>query len=237
MSTKLKGHTSKVKTSDGKEESKVPAVITPDPISFAVGSVMNTAKLVVTEEGDQRRLFDPSVIASMRGMLGSKTYDFQISRTSTIVSGTGTCTIATSLDLTQFSEGSALIALFDECKLVRGRLDLSLCSIGGGTNNFAWICGIFPSITSALASASAVARLDYCMLTSTAANTVPQSVLKYKFPNRVWGYTVDEGVSSPRIISGCNHTLVGYVAGGTPSNTTTYFAYLIKEHIRLRSRT
>jgi hypothetical protein len=183
-------------------------------------------------------VFDPSVIAAFRMSMGTNQYTFALSRASTLVSGTGTLTINTSFNLTAFAEGAALIALFDECKVVSGHMLFSTGTLGG-LNSFSEYACMYPSEDSNTPTISMITRVPNSILFGTGA---PCQVgydqrLKWHFPGRMWGYTLDEAVSAPRIISGFNATLKAIVAVGTPSNSTSYFSYLAKVVGRFRMRT
>lgn len=220
--------------------------LTSCPVAFAIQALMNNAVLpegkVSISVGDStvqpQPKFDVSVVGAMRGMLGSKVYRFRCSRASTLTSGTGVLNIATSTDLTQYAEGAALIALFDECRMDYGKMVVQTATVGGANVHFAWIVGFYPSVIAFGSSTpSTVARLDYHLLIPTTLNASPPQPLKWRTPGRSWGFTTDEGVASPRIVSGFNGTWLGTVAGGTPSNSNTYFAYVADVVGSFRSRT
>ncbi len=182
--------------------------------------------------------FDTTVLSALRGMMGPSHYTFRVTRTSTLTSGTGTLTINTSTNLTQFNEGSALIALFDECKMLKGNMVLQQGTTGG-LNGFSEIIGFYPSEDSNTPTLSMVGRLDHVTTTGT-GNYVTwgfDNRLRWRTIGRNWGFTVDEGVSSPRIVSGFNGTWKMIVLAGTPSNSSMYFGYYARVIGQFRCRT
>jgi len=211
-------------------------------VSFAVDALRNTMLTCVSETGTVSK-FDTSVVTAMRSMLGSKVYKFRVSRVSTLTSGTGTLAISTSTNLTQYSEGTALAALFDECRMDHGELTLQPATIGGGNANFAWVIGFLPSeLGGSTVASTDIGRLDYIYFTATNhyPYTSPSSTggaLRWKCPGRNWGFTGDEGVSNPRIISGFNGTWLGNVVAGTPSNSVMYFGYIARVIGSFRNKT
>ncbi len=238
---------------DGKELKTIPKGPHLDPLASAVQALYNTGKkLVYSSEPSELEFklgydrpkeeaswsFDSTVVAAMRGLLKNKTYKFMLSRASTFTSGTGTMTINTSTNLTQYNEGAALIALFDECAMISGRMEITPGTTGG-TNSFSEFVCFYPSEDSSTPTVSSVTRVDECRLIPTGfgGSCRINNHLTWKCPGRLWGYTIDEGVSAPRIVSGFNGTWKMIVAVGTPSNSTTYFGYLVKVVGKFRSRT
>ncbi len=262
MKSSLKQKQTKVTTTDEKDE-KAPSgvkssynlspVIPIDKLRFAIDSIMNTAEsysVVREPSANELKLgfdsasypvykFNQDIVAAMKGVLGTKTYRFALSRASTLTSGTGTMTINTSTNLTQFSEGGALLALFDECRMIEGACWFSPASVGGGNVNFAEYACWYPSEDSTTPTISQVTRVPNSVIFATTyVGTRDSGFLKWKVPQpRAWGLVTDEGVSSPRIVSGFNGTMKLIVAGGTPSNSAVYFAYLMKVVGDFRART
>ncbi len=182
--------------------------------------------------------FNPQVVAAMRGMLGNRVYRFILSRASSVTSGTGTLTINTSFNLTAWAEGGALTALFDECRMLSGNIQFAPASVGGGATNFAEYVCLYPSEDATTPTISIVTRIPNSIIMSPVYFSQPTTKVVWKIAQpRNWGLVTDEGVSSPRIVSGFNSTLKMIVAAGTPSNSTVYFGYLAKCIGEFRART
>ncbi len=228
-----------------------------NPLDVAIASMYNNATRVVKESKLIRSTtdmasgydscseipewkFDAATTTAMRSMLGPGSYTFICSRGSTLTSGTGTFSINSSTNLTQYGEGGALIALFDECKMISGTYRHSGGALGGGSTNFGVYCGFYPSEDTTTPTIAIVTRLRHVITFSTVhpPSGDQTGVLSFKTTGRQWGLTTDEGVSAPRIVSGCNGTIKWVATGaGTPSNSTVYFAYLAKVKIKFRART
>jgi len=243
---------------EGKEEKKpfcvsvVVKSVPLDKLRFSIDSLLNTAKklqLVSAPTVDELKFgqdtphssvqyeFDLAAVGAMRGLLGPDEYKFVLSRTSTVTSGTGTLTINTSLNLTQYNEGAALIALFDECAMIKGTI-LFQPGTTGGQNSFSELIGFYPSEDAGTPTAAIVSRLRHSTAIYNGSYPLDQKPqLIWTTPKRLWGFTIDEGVASPRIISGFNGTLKMIVLAGTPSNSNPYFGYLAKVIGKFRSRT
>jgi len=224
------------------------------PVSNAIEALHNTGKQViyrVEPSLDDAKLgidqprdvvkweFDTAVLGALRSILGPKAYKFRCSRTSTLTSGTGTLTINTSLNLTQYNEGTALVALFEECRMLSGMIQFEQGNTGSA--GFSEIAGFYPGEDASTPTLTTVGRLRH-LTTFGTGNYVRYSPLgggelKWSTEGRMWGSTVDEGVSAPRIVSGFNGTLKMIVLAGTPANSILYFGYLARVLGEFRSRT
>jgi hypothetical protein len=211
------------------------------PVAKAVESLMATSKLVASDtKKPATRQFDSSVLATLRSMLGSATYDFRVSYAGTVTSGTGTIASHYSTDLSQFQEGSALTALFDECKLLKGEVS-NLNGQLGGLNGFCYLLGWAPSITATTPTVAIVVRYDHVELFSTSsAVTGKAQKLSYRpRSGRVWGLTTVEGVvpTTDAPVCGCAGTLQWIQLAGTPSSSDVYFGFFVRQLVMLRART
>lgn len=185
--------------------------------------------------------FDSSALALARSMLGNSVYKFRCSRAASITSGSSTISVNLSNDLSSMSEGTCLIALFDECRLLKSRIHLASAvyqsnTIGAVFGVFGALVGFYPSVDTVTPTASAVARLPGCLLFPSNAS-IPIGITSPTLRSRNWGFTVDEGVSAPRIVSGMNSQWKITAAGGTPTSSTQYFGYITMNLVEFRSRT
>ena len=174
---------------------------------------------------------------TLRSILGPSKYRFRLTRTSTLTSGAGTMSIPVSTNLTQYSEGAALAALFEECRMVSGILELQQATVGG-LSGFSEMLGYFPGEDSSTPTLGVVQRCRYVTTFGTGNYVVYgyDNRLRWKTEGRQWGATADEGVSSPRIVSGFNGAWKYVVLAGTPSNTSTYFGTFARVIGEFRSR-
>jgi len=178
--------------------------------------------------------FPPEVLSAAKSMLGPKLYSFRVAKQSTLTSGAGVMNINIATDLTTYGEGACLIALFTECRLRRSAITLVPAFVAG-TANFSYLIGFVPEVTTSATSASNVARLPNCSQETT-YTAFPRTFTFASSPNRVWGWTGDEGVAAPRIVSGFNGTWQVANNGGTPATTTLYFSYYLVAMGQFRSR-
>jgi len=245
------------KTKEGKKESPSRSVAKTCPVESAIQALLNTSTRVVKERklvvsADSLRTgydgpiefpeyrWDTLVLGTLRGLLGPKTYKFKVSRASTLSSGTGTFTIATDTDLTKFQEGAALIALFEESRLVSGKLVMAAGGLSG-MNSFAWQCGYYPALASGsiTPTTNIIARLQY----QTTGGTVYSGgvhELSYRTIGRMWGATSTEGARTPPIspVVGFDGCMMWVATGsGTPSNSNPYYSYVHIAIGEFRSRT
>jgi hypothetical protein len=215
------------------------------PVETAIQSLYNTAEYVPVTATDSkaeakfRPIFDVGVIGVMKSMLSTKVYDFRLSKQFAITAGTGTIATAISHNLTLYNEGSALLALFDECKLVTLDAELALANNTGG--QIVVLVGIETVVNTSTSTASAISRLPNSQLFSTydsISYSIPSRHVVLKCPGRPYGETVDEGVSSPRIATGLNATfrMCEATASQTPVTSLTYFACVWRTHAKFRAR-
>jgi hypothetical protein len=222
------------------------------PVRDAINALYNTATVLVDDKkhvltSDQKLYgydnagtpsaysFDTTVLGALRGILGPKSYRFRLSRSGTLTSGTGTFKITSSTNLTQFQEGSALAALFDECKLLGGKV-VHVLGTTGGQNGFGMLVGWYPSESSTTPTTAIVSRLRDVVCFGTGYSGGP-FMLSFKTQGRQWGLVTDEGVSTPRIVSGFNGTIMWCDLVGTPSNSVAYYGYLETVMGEFRART
>ncbi len=250
-----------VKTEKKLKKSKVispsTSVVKMCPVESAIQALLNTSTRVVRERklvipAESLRTgydgpiefpeykFDSTVLGTLKGLLGPKTYKFKVSRGSTLSSGTGTFTIATDTDLTKFQEGAALIALFEESRLLSGKL---VMAAGGfsGMNSFAWQLGYYPALASGsiTPTVNILVRLRY-QITGGSVYSGGVHELSYRTEGRMWGATSTEGARTPPIspavgFDGCMMWVA--TGSGTPSNSNPYYSYVHTAIGEFRSRT
>jgi len=204
------------------------------PIRMAVDALLNTRKLT-SESKESLISFDDKVLLALRSMFSSqKTYDFRLSRISSIINGTGILAVNIATDLTVFAEGTALNALFDEVKLIETRLRLVAL---GHTTNFSLMVGYEPVVNTSTPTPTNLGRLPCSELTTTFMTQKVTSQLRYRAPTyAIYGLCSDEGVSIPRICSGLNGTFSVCNVGGTPTTSEIDFNYQLLTIGRFRKR-
>jgi len=243
-----------IKAAASKEERKESRIPIPptvpvggDPLELALGIVgasRGPARTITGPDGYEilsPGAFDASTVASMRSFLGPREYSFRLSRISTITSGTGVLAVNIATDLTVYAEGSALAALFDECKLVRTRLRLAYNSFVS-YQSFPFMIGYERTVLTTTPTSTAVARLpDSKLCYYGPSPTLPNGDtwdLSVSGHGRPYGMTVDEGISSPRLVSGLNGTfkVVNVTGTATPVSSSVHFAYTLTTIAKFRSR-
>jgi hypothetical protein len=216
------------------------------PVETAIQSLYNTAEWAPVKgalssdsktEVELKPIFDVGVIGVMKSMLSTKVYDFRLSKQFAITSGTSTIATAISHNLTLYNEGAALLALFDECKLIT--LDTEMCLAANGGIQINVIVGIETVVNTTTSTGTAISRLPNAQLFSTFdPQSMPLRHVVLKCPSRPYGETVDEGVSSPRIATGLNATyrMCETTASVSPASATTYFSVYWRTHAKFRAR-
>lgn len=209
--------------------------------SFKLGMIINglrsSATMVVGEEKKPVTVFEPSLLALGRSVIGNWKCKFRTSRSSTVNSGTGTLQVVLSTDLASQSEGAALTALFDECKLLS--TELQILGNAAGAPAIMVVVGFEPIVSTTTPTTALVARLPGSIVISSSnfdgkAKTVRYVVLT----PRNWGLTSDEGVSTPRIASGMNGnwSFASMNTFTTPGNSYPYFGYHLRVDAMFRNR-
>ncbi len=227
-------------------------------VTRAIDSLMATATRVVTErktvitpammrDGYDRVLestpeykFDTNTISLLQGLLGPATYKFKLSRAATLTSGTGTFNITSSTDLLQYAEGSALVALFEEARLLRGKY---VMIPGDLTSHTA--CGFqmgwYPAyvVGSVSPTPTTIARLRYQIGFATVYNG-SEHILNFRTSGRMFGNTSAEGSKTAPVspVVGFDGTVMWTATGGgTPSNSIVYYSYVASVIGEFRCRT
>jgi len=243
-----------------KKEEKPPRVIESDIVSEAVSSLMNTAKrtfVIVERKSDTKNgydtptcsdelKFDPEVLKTWRGILSGRkdTMMFRLVRTGTLTTGAASFNVFVSTALSNYAEGAALTALFDECKMISSQMEIIVENTITGTTAFTFAVG-FQN------------RQDLIAPSYTQVNRLPQSRLRIAYPgvmnidhlefratnvlrDRVWGLTVADlaSTSTSLLSSGCLGQYVVSASGATTVPTSTLaFTYRIITIAKLRCKT
>ncbi len=228
---------------DSESKEPIPAPLTPVPaLSDMIGLLTVTKKeMKCPDTGEVVVKFDAPTLSMFQALLGPRKYEFILSRVASISSGTGSLSIATSTDLTQYSEGSALQALFAECKLVRGESTIVSAGVGGQPS-FSMMYGFDPTPGSAgtTPTGTSIGRLRDALLLSTNMLSGPMAPrLIWTCPGRIWGSTVAEGTgsSSDLIVRGLIGSIQAKDVSGTPGNNNPYFAHWWRIKAAFRNRT
>jgi len=165
------------------------------------------------------------------------TYTFRLSKAGLLTNGSSVINVNIATDLTVFSEGAALAALFDEVKLVKTRFEIHPSA---HLTQFAYVIGYEPVVSTVTPSASALLRLPCSQMSATFVTVRPQAVLEYVAPrSSIYGLVTDEGVATPRVRSGLNGTFsFSWVPGQTNAPTTgeTVAAYALMTIAHFRKR-
>jgi hypothetical protein len=213
-----------------------------DFVSEAIASLHNTKISVASSDSksEAKLEFNPTVLAAMRGLMGSKTWRFLLNLQTSITSGTGTIATNIATNLTIFYEYTALVSLFDELKIDHLAAQFGLVNPGTGTEQLTFMAGIESCVIATTPTASTISRLPNAQMLSTwAPDHMLATHVKQRFPkSRPFGLTVEEGISAPRIASGMNSTIrVCHCNGSqTPANSKTYLTCRIWAVVQFRSR-
>jgi hypothetical protein len=206
------------------------------PIYRAINVLLNNRKI----EEKESVSFNSEILAILRASFRSdQEYLFRLSRVSVLTSGATSLQVNVATDLTQFNEGTALAALFDECKLVKTKWQLRL---NNTTGQFPFVMGYEPIVNTVTPTSTNLIRLPVSEIYSTfAVDSASTSYhLTYKAPMSLtlWGLVSDEGVSAPRIRSGLNGTfsIANVTGGAVPTASQVYFAYSLLTLAKFRKR-
>jgi hypothetical protein len=184
-----------------------------------------------------RYTFPPDFLAAARSVLrGSRVYQFRMSRTGTLTSGTGTIALTISTDLSQYNEGTALTQLFEECKLVSSQMQLT-SQVSSTATPFQYILAFNPVYFNGTPGFAECGRLPGSRLRTTNDTTGVSHMQFGHVGPRIYGLTADEGTAPVVVNSGGNGTwqLVNSTAA-TPASSVTYFSYMIVSTMTLRNR-
>lgn len=193
----------------------------------SISALQNTA--VYSESADGKsapvRTYDTTLIGVLRGMLGPSKYRFRLSLIGGITSGTATIATNIPTALSQYAEYSAMTALFDECKMHKVTMQLALNDV---SSQITVVLGFEPVVTTVTPTGAIVARLPGAELFSTYdPQSMPMRPVSHVAKGRVYGLTLDEGVSAPRICSGLNGTyrICQTSSSKAVTNSLTYFVF------------
>jgi hypothetical protein len=187
---------------------------------------MNNRVMTVSDSKTEAKLsYDLGVVQALRAIMGQKEYRFRLSKQTSLTAGVATIATNIATNLQFYNEGSALLALFDECKLNEMRVQ-ALMTPASGFSQIVTLHGIEWVVSTTTPTATTISRLpNQSLLTTFDPRPV---VLCAKPPRpRPWGETVDEGVSTPRIASGFNSTYRACEAVGTNTVTTSVTYYIL----------
>jgi hypothetical protein len=223
-----------------KIEMKLPVpVATTDEsrLADAIRALSNTAVRHVTTSSSgsaESMKFDATILGVLKSSFrGPTTYKFRCNKTNYTSSGSSAYQVNIAADLTQYSEGSVLTALFDECKIVRSRLDMALLNTGA----FAVMVGCAFYLDTSTPTLTLVGRLPGARPFNCASTTPHLGTLQQTFKGRLWGLTDDEGVGSDKIVSGCNCMWkIAHMDPGGIVSSTKYIGYSLTSIISLRNR-
>jgi hypothetical protein len=210
------------------------------PIDLALGILLNNRVVTTSEsKGDvkSRVTYPPDFLAAARSVLrGTQLYQFRMSRTGTLTSGSSTIALTISTDLSQYNEGSALTALFEECRLWSTQIQI-ISQVSSTATQFQYILAFNPIYTTATPMFAECGRLPGSILRSTNDTTGMSHTQHGHVGPRIYGLTSDEGTAPVVVNSGGNGTwqLVNTTAVN-PASSITYFSYNIISVMKLRNR-
>jgi len=204
-----------------------------DQVSMACAALESTARVVLG-----KRQYDPKVLTTLRSALaGRSMYKFRVSRLGSVTSGSGTFAVPIQTDLTQYSEGSTLQLLFDECRLDETMFKhVTYDPSTTAANRFGFVVGFENSINTTTPTAPFVARLPQSKLYHTFDTTGKEHITHGYVAKRPWGDSAQEGSLSKTILSGGDGNWSLAVFVGTPQSSTVYLGYAITSVFSLRSR-
>lgn len=185
-------------------------------------------------------IFDADALFLARGMFKpNATYGFKLNKASTSSTGTSVWQVNIATDLTVFNEGATLAALFDEVKLVGTCFRWSQLNVPGGTH-FNFFIGYTPVVYATTPTAAVVSRMPFCILSGSnwpsTGRGMKGDVISASVKGRTWGACTDEGVSTPRIVSGLNGTFS--IAHSTAPNSSgaVFISYWLQTRAMFRNR-
>jgi len=235
-----KGPIKSTKTLSSKDESKLESINKLPSVSIldtAISLLENNKRVVSVETKDGITLshaYDPEALRLGRSLLRpNSVYSFNLSKNSSLTSGSSVMQINIATDLTVYAEGATLAALFDEVKLRSTTLELALCQTGG--SNFSYLIGFTPIVYTTTPTAAIVMRMPYSHIGTTNWPTRAGSSIQAVVADRTWGACTDEGVSTPRIVSGLAGTY-SIANLSVPSSSQLYFSYVIRCKASFRNR-
>jgi hypothetical protein len=204
-------------------------------IRSSIDALRNTRLISSSDSKEPAILFDPVVLGVFRSLFSvARQYSFRLSRISSLINGTAILSVNIATDLTTFSEGAALSALFDEVKLVETQW--TLVSVAH-TTQFSFISGYEPVVNTSTPTPTNIGRLPLSELSTTFCTNKVLTRLRYRAPSdALFGLVSDEGVASPRICSGLNGTFSICNVSGTPTTAETDFSYQLLTVGRFRKR-
>jgi len=201
--------------------------ISQSPVTLAVQSLMNNRVLSTSDsKSEASTTFDLGVVRAVKALMGQTTYKFACNLQTSLTAGTLTIARNIATSLTIYNEGSALIALFDECKLKSMRVQ-ALLTAPSGFSQIVILGAIEWVVTTVTPTAPVIARLPHSMELTT-FDPRPVLLVARAPVIRPFGETVDEGVAAPRIATGFNSTLRFCEAVGTNAVTTAATYYILK---------
>jgi hypothetical protein len=217
-----------------------PTSLSTSPLDLALGILLNN-RVVTTAESkagvSSRITFPPEFLAAARSVLrGSRVYRFRMSRTGTLTSGSGIIALTISTDLSQYNEGAALTALFEECQLRSTEMQL-VSQVSSTATPFHYILAFNPIYFNGTPGLAESGRLPGSMILTTNDTTGRSHTHIGHVGPRIYGLTTDEGTAPVVVNSGGNGTwqLVNTTAA-TPASSVTYFSYQIVSVMSLRNR-
>lgn len=173
-------------------------------------------------------VYDPAMVAMGRSFLSAtKTYTVACNRISFITSGSSVLQVNATTLLSGYEEGAAMLALFDQQRLVHqwAKLDYAL-------NSGQWVgtWGYENVITTVTPTYLIVIRLPISDTYGTLDSFSYKHILKSRTPNRVWGDT-----SVATVGSGIDGTY--RLAHATAPTSSTQYLMLRQRHtIQFRMR-
>jgi hypothetical protein len=217
-------------------ETKIPSSLSSDIVTDAVASLQNTRILKTSSDSKSPLVeYDMKVVGVLRGLMRDRPYTSRLSRVSTITSGTGVLALNIATDLTTYSEGAALTALFDEVRLVSSHFRAVLNNDGG--QQFSFMLGYDATVVTGAPTPAIIARLPVSKIFST-FNRLTDAAYELNFhgPKPLWGLTIQEGQSTdPQIRNGMDGTWQ-IAAETVPATAIVYFAYTLTAIAQFRLR-
>jgi len=216
------------------------ASLSTSPLDLALGIMLNNRVTTTSETKTGvlvRFTFPPDFVAAARSVLrGSSVYQFRMSRTGTLTSGSGIIAITISTDLSQYNEGAALTVLFEECKLRSSQIQVT-SQVSTTATPFQYILAFNPVYFNGTPGLAESGRLPGSRLRTTNDTTGVSHLQFGHVGPRIYGLTTDEGTAPVVVNSGGNGTwqLVNTTAV-TPASSTTYFSYMLVSTMMLRNR-
>jgi hypothetical protein len=187
--------------------------------------------------------FDPKVVALGKSMLGTNEYVFRLVRNATLTSGAGAVNIDIPTSLDTYLESASMVALFDECKMMKNQFEFVVTNLITGTTAFDVVIGFRNSQDGIAPTASSVSRLPNSQIYNLYPGSYPLRSIKQQatglFKQRAWGLTTADTITASNTITqGClGQWEISGLGATTPPTTIKFLSYRTIAVAKFRCRT